>query len=1530
MAVNWSNLRCWNGSQQLAFEELCCQLAFAEPHPPNARFFRKGTPDAGVECFWRLPNGDEWAWQAKFFRSVPSAQQWRQIDDSVKKALEKHPRLSKYTVCLPIDRPDKRVGNEKSCLQKWNERVAKWQASAAKKQMSVEFEYWGQSQIAGRLSNETHRGRHWFWFTEERLSDSWFIDRVNNAVANARDRYTPELNVDLPIRAMFDALGRTPAFFERLERLYSAAAVAFRKLRRADEPKPLRDKYERLFALAPDLMGKLQPWVTTDRHYSEWTITRPIPWDEIGSLADAVIHAASDCVDQIYELKETAKKQKNEAKPSSDDLDSQFRGLCEFRAALYEIDEYMRSDQCKLANTPALLLVGQAGQGKTHLLCHIGKHETNASRPVLLFHGENFFRQHEPWSRMIGLLGLTCPEDEFIGALEAAAQANNCRVLVFIDALNEGDGNRLWSRFLPGMLTKLAQSQWLGVCVSVRSCYEQLVIPRALDETRIARIEHTGFADRAYNAAAKFFAHFGIEPSTPLLLPEFDNPLFLKLFCRSLRNAPLSRVPSGLRGITAIFRFFVESIDDKLARPEALDYDPRSRVVVRAVEHLADEMAKRKSDRLPLEEAKSIVNGLLPREGHEGSLFRHLESEGVLTTVPDFPRQGEAGNWTERVRFTYQRFSDHLITQRLLKRYLDKRNPNESFSKRRTLGKLVKDERACCANRGIIEALAIQLPETAGTELPHVAPHLAELRPVREAFVQGIVWRDPRSFTDATYDYINKEVLAWRGPFGPFDTFWNAVISLATVPDHPLNADRLHAMLNRLAMADRDRWWSVFLHHEWDETGAVDRLVQWAWDDNDKSVFDDEVVRLAGVALGWFFTTANRFLRDAATKGLVRLCENRLHVLRQVIDKLRQVDDPYVAERLYAAAYGCAMRTTDADGLAELANDVYGWVFASGEPPPHILLRDYARGVIEVALQRGAQLDVDPAKFRPPYRSAWPCLEVPALDDLKAWGEWEEGMPDDQWARVDLYRSVMGDGDFSRYEIGRFDEWSSESLHEPHKPTHEELHDQFVASLTERQKEAWDLYCTVRQNVEHCRGLKPERRKEALGAQVTDAQLDTALQEAEERLVRALRRHSNKCRLFREVVAPYVAEPHAYYRENAFDGQLARRWMMQRIIDLGWTVERFGQFDRDVNRYRMGRDTNKPERIGKKYQWIALHELLARLSDNFKLREESWSVRSAEYHGPWDVHVRRDLDPSSLLRRTGREEWCAYTNTWWFPTPFDAWDDPIDEVAWLKEKRDLPDARDVISVTNPEDGAVWFTLEGFYSWQQPTPPGEERYDAKYRDLWYMLRCYLVKEADAAELLKWARPQSWMGRWMPESHTCYDVFLGEFFWSPVFAARDCAYFHRDGWTRGDYERIPCDVLVANDEYGRESGGYDCSVEHTILVNMPCRFLADGMNLQWRGVEGNWYDPNGQLAAFDPSVRCRGPQVLLFRRDLLLDFLRSRELTLFWTLLGERRTLGGSISHDDHKGHLEINGAYVWKDGKLSGGMRSKFVEPGSRR
>ena len=52
--------------------------------------------------------------------------------------------------------------------------------------------------------------------------------------------------------------------------------------------------------------------------------------------------------------------------------------------------------------------------------------------------------------------------------------------------------------------------------------------------------------------------------------------------------------------------------------------------------------------------------------------------------------------------------------------------------------------------------------------------------------------------------------------------------------------------------------------------------------------------------------------------------------------------------------------------------------------------------------------------------------------------------------------------------------------------------------------------------------------------------------------------------------------------------------------------------------------------FGKKYQWIAFHEILARIADNFAMRKKPWHDSAPKYEGPWQLDIR-DIDPSLLV-----------------------------------------------------------------------------------------------------------------------------------------------------------------------------------------------------------------------------------------------------------------------------------------------------------
>ena len=131
-----------------------------------------------------------------------------------------------------------------------------------------------------------------------------------------------------------------------------------------------------------------------------------------------------------------------------------------------ELARIVKSQGAQLANVSALLLVGEAGTGKSHLFCDVAKQRSANGLPTMLLLGENFSTE-EPWSQITKMLGITCGKEEFLGALDTAAQATDAKALIMIDALNEGEGKHLWQRTIAGVLTTLSdipESVWPSVC----------------------------------------------------------------------------------------------------------------------------------------------------------------------------------------------------------------------------------------------------------------------------------------------------------------------------------------------------------------------------------------------------------------------------------------------------------------------------------------------------------------------------------------------------------------------------------------------------------------------------------------------------------------------------------------------------------------------------------------------------------------------------------------------------------------------------------------------------------------------------------------------------------------------------------------------------------------------------------------------------------------------------------------------------------------------------------------------------------
>lgn len=1500
MSIDWNSLRVWDGSQQTAFEELCCQLARYENVPEGAEFIRKGTPDAGVECYWKLRSGEEWGWQAKFFTKTPEKSQWSELDDSVKTVLNKHPHITKYIICIPLDRADPRIEKQKWFMDKWNDRVETWTEIAIAKGMKVKFEYWGTFEIFERLTRDEHKGRLQFWFNKDLYDIDWFKTRLDTTIANVGARYTPKLNVDTPICKTFESLCCSTLFIGDIEKLCGNIIKAFNKISEAKIKRVSEQKYNEL-SIKINQVKQL-------KDYIRLILDKPIDWQVVVTIMEEFAKSIDKLNHQIYLQKSQSEQQTNNY--GAYDYSSETHYLQKLRKSIYEMIEYMEECSINLTNARSLLVLGDAGCGKTHLFSDIARRRNDSGYPTILLLGGYFYNQ-EPWSQILRLLDVKCNAEEFLSILNTIGETKKCRVLIMIDALNEGEGKWFWKNHIAGVIERVKKHKWLSIAISVRSTYETSVIPEYLDEDKLIKVTHYGFTSIEYDAANEFFDYYGIRrPSVPLLVPEFRNPLFLKLFCQSIKNNGMDIVPPGIEGLNNIFNFYIESVNKKISGEEFLNINPKLNIVKKAVFKIAEEMIAQDSYYIGMDIMTNLLEEIYRSNGYENSLYRHLISEGLIS---EDRRLNRNGKWEEVVRFSFERFSDFIISDFLISKW--KKDKTQEIYIEELLNKYLKDSRSCRKYKGIIEAFFVQFPESIGKELFELVPECKEYDSVKDAFLNSFVWRDPKFISDATVRYINEYIMPMEDTRSQF---LNNILLVSSHKDHPFNAERLHKLLTNMKLPDRDEFWSIYLHYQYGEKTSVDRIIDWALSNTDKSYITDDVIELISITLTWFLTSSNRYLRDNATKALVNILTDRVNVMISLIKRFIDVDDPYVTERLLCAVYGCVLRSKKISYNIEIVRTVYKLIFdKEGEIYPNVLLRDYARGIIEFVLTQVKIEDIDISKIRPPYKSSF-NLDIPSKEQIKKLVDNKHKEYND-WSMNTLYTSIIGYGDFARYVIGTNSNcscWSAYRMDEPEPKTSKETLNEFVLSLDKEQHILWEEYYSVREE------LNLSSLREFLSDKENDEEIDENLleeqcSELENRFIESL--DSDKIAIYNEYIVKYL-NGQIEDRRKKFDLEFIQRWIFNRVLELGWSIERFGYFDSNMDRYTYrGREADKPERIGKKYQWIALYEILARLSDNYKYIG-SWDDEIGKYEGPWQLSYMRNIDPSITIKNTHRN---YEKNCWWNPVEYNNWDAFDSDKSWLKEVSDLPDVKKLIDIKHNSDKSEWLALENYCKWEEDTPVDKDRYEVPTKEVWYMVKSYIIRKRDLGIFYSWSKQQNFMGRWMPEAGELIHVFLGEFYWSPV-------YFDGVGgdseWIKecdhGNME-LPCEVLLPNIDYLCEKGVYDCSLDEPISITLPSKSIVDMMGLKWDGKDYKFYNKEGKLIAFDPSIDEEGPSSLLINKEEFLKFLDDNDLSIVWTLLGEKNIINSS--HTNTTGWLEISGIYKIDGNNIVGHRNEEFME-----
>lgn len=331
-------------------------------------------------------------------------------------------------------------------------------------------------------------------------------------------------------------------------------------------------------------------------------------------------------------------------------------------------------------------------------------------------------------------------------------------------------------------------------------------------------------------------------------------------------------------------------------------------------------------------------------------------------------------------------------------------------------------------------------------------------------------------------------------------------------------------------------------------------------------------------------------------------------------------------------------------------------------------------------------------------------------------------------------------------------------------------------------------------------------------------------------------------------------------------------WVMCEVMRLGYpgNADVCLAYDGEIA-YRYGQGRGRPgyaERIGKKYSWIALHRLIAMLSDNLSPAKD-WSgnvpgrgvlklalgLRKADITDVRDL-VRPPSYPAALL-----------------PSPDYAFPTDGDNRKWL-DREDLTPHSECL-VRRDENGIEWFALSLAASSDERLLVEDD--NTPYRRITVDYSSVLAPSSfdwnskrDAIEQVLKNQAPNW-----------YRTYFAEY---PSEAAFNYCLEHREL----SLEELGLTYAHVNLLRGSE-WGYDYSwKERAEHLKVPTKTLIEKLHLRWDKHSG-WVDQDERLAAFHLDGEKRS--ALFLRKDLLDKYLLEQSQVLYVHQFSWRGTIGG---------------------------------------
>lgn len=617
-----------------------------------------------------------------------------------------------------------------------------------------------------------------------------------------------------------------------------------------------------------------------------------------------------------------------------------------------------------LLNGKVLAIRGKAGTGKSQLLAFETRKLLDAGRTALTIAGGIYCSDDPIEKQILDNLRADVSFEDLVKILNVIGERSHCIVPIFIDALNETSNQQLWEKGLISMIDLIHAQPFVKMAFTYRTEYEKrLLASYVLDEINkgtILTIEHCGFESNGLSAISEFLNYYHIQ-FVPLecFASEMMNPLLLSLYCKTYDKCK-SEV-----SLPELYDRLTEKVSRHIKNLKSMLFlsclDDSCNIVEQFLLELADKFIAVHAKSINERELSQL--DFWEKYGIPAMIFvNQMVNENILL---DF----STVNGEKVYAFAYDQMNDYFCAKVIINHY------RQQEIRPYLIDKVLEIKNGQLANYADIDlfvhvcALYAQKYREECIDAIDCLTSEEDKEHVFSAYLNSFEWRIGSCVSE---DKILK--LLKQYPFRRAD-LWHMLIVNSVKNTNPLNAEFLHSILLPLQMNKRDFIWTLYINGSEfaDDNKRLIQIIDMY--NHGKLILSNipEQIGLILTLLGWFLTSSNRRLRDHVSKAMVEILKEHFEFCIVLLQKFQDVNDPYVLQRLYGIVFGacCKKAKPKIDTYRYLTEYVYQTIFNKKKVYPDILLRDYARLIIEKFMLENPGYDgnIDINKIRPTSQS---------------------------------------------------------------------------------------------------------------------------------------------------------------------------------------------------------------------------------------------------------------------------------------------------------------------------------------------------------------------------------------------------------------------------------------------------------------------------------------------------------------------------------------------------------------------------------